>query len=115
MRDAPHHNASDIPRGNWLDRYAPARARPYARLMRLDRPIGTWLLLLPGWWALAIPAEPGAWPNLLWVALFGVGKSRGRVIGTQGNVDLWVRHNGLRVGKGVVWSCRTADRVVPVG
>ena len=56
MQDAPHHSASDITRGNWLDRYAPAGARPYARLMRLDRPIGTWLLLLPGWWALVIPA-----------------------------------------------------------
>jgi 4-hydroxybenzoate polyprenyltransferase len=40
--------ASDI--RTWLDRFLPAAARPYARLMRLDRPIGTWLLLFPCWW-----------------------------------------------------------------
>ena len=38
---------TDIAVGDWLDRYAPAPVRPYARLMRLDRPIGTWLLLWP--------------------------------------------------------------------
>jgi 4-hydroxybenzoate polyprenyltransferase len=32
----------------------PSAARPYALLMRLDRPIGWWLLLLPGWWAIAL-------------------------------------------------------------
>lgn len=41
-------SASDI--RTWLDRFLPAPARPYARLMRLDRPIGTWLLLFPCWW-----------------------------------------------------------------
>jgi 4-hydroxybenzoate polyprenyltransferase len=41
---------TDIPRGSWVDRWLPAPARPYARLMRLDRPIGTWLLLFPCWW-----------------------------------------------------------------
>ena len=39
---------SDIPRGGWVDAM-PKPARPYLRLMRLDRPIGTWLLLLPCW------------------------------------------------------------------
>ena len=34
----------------------PAPARPYANLMRLDRPIGVWLLLLPGWWGIALAA-----------------------------------------------------------
>lgn len=32
----------------------PPRLRPYAMLMRLDRPVGWWLLLLPGWWAIAL-------------------------------------------------------------
>ena len=73
MSGTPHHNASDIPRDSWVDQYTPAPLRPYARLMRLDRPIGTWLLLLPGWWALAIAETPGHWPNLFWVALFGIG------------------------------------------
>ncbi|MEA2974947.1 MAG: 4-hydroxybenzoate polyprenyltransferase [Alphaproteobacteria bacterium] len=40
--------------GNWVDRLAPAWSRPYLRLARLDRPIGSWLLLLPCWWSLAL-------------------------------------------------------------
>lgn len=39
---------------NWVDVYAPAAARPYLRLSRADRPIGTWLLLLPCWWGLSL-------------------------------------------------------------
>lgn len=39
---------------NWVDRYAPAKTRPYLRLSRADRPIGTWLLLLPCWWGLSL-------------------------------------------------------------
>jgi 4-hydroxybenzoate polyprenyltransferase len=37
---------------NWVDTRAPGWARPYLRLSRADRPIGTWLLLLPCWWGL---------------------------------------------------------------
>ena len=48
---------SDIRRGDWVERWLPARARPYARLARLDRPIGTWLLLFPGWWGIALAAR----------------------------------------------------------
>lgn len=47
-------SASDIATGNWVDRYLPGGLRPYARLARLDRPIGTWLLLIPCWWGLAL-------------------------------------------------------------
>ncbi len=50
--------ATDIPRDSWIDRLLPAAARPYARLMRLDRPIGTWLLLFPCWWGFFL-ASPG--------------------------------------------------------
>ena len=39
--------ASDILAGHWVLRLAPAEARPYLRLVRIDRPIGTWLLLFP--------------------------------------------------------------------
>ena len=35
---------------NWSDKWLPAKARPYARLMRLDRPVGVWLLLWPCFW-----------------------------------------------------------------
>jgi 4-hydroxybenzoate polyprenyltransferase len=48
-------SASDI--RTWLDRFLPAPARPYARLMRLDRPIGTWLLLFPCWWGFALALD----------------------------------------------------------
>ena len=40
--------------GNWVDTLAPLWSRPYLRLARLDRPIGSWLLLLPCWWSAAL-------------------------------------------------------------
>ena len=42
--------------GNWVDTRAPAWLRPYLRLSRLDRPIGSWLLLMPCWWSAALAA-----------------------------------------------------------
>ncbi len=45
---------ADAVDNNWVDRYAPAFSRPYLRLSRADRPIGTWLLLIPCWWGLAL-------------------------------------------------------------
>src|SRR5579875_3444308 len=62
---------TDIRTGDWVDRRMPAAWRPYLRLARLDRPIGTWLLLFPGWWAIAL-AGP-VWPNWWLMLLFGVG------------------------------------------
>lgn len=44
----------DAPAGNWVDRHASAAARPWLRLSRADRPIGTWLLLLPCWWGVGL-------------------------------------------------------------
>jgi 4-hydroxybenzoate polyprenyltransferase len=41
---------------NWVDTRAPLWSRPYLRLSRLDRPIGSWLLLLPCWWSAALAA-----------------------------------------------------------
>src|SRR5271166_6405122 len=43
--------------GNWVDTHAPLWLRPYLRLSRLDRPIGSWLLLLPCWWSAALAAS----------------------------------------------------------
>jgi 4-hydroxybenzoate polyprenyltransferase len=43
--------------GNWVDTLAPLWSRPYLRLARLDRPIGSWLLLLPCWWSAAIASS----------------------------------------------------------
>src|SRR5271170_1870659 len=61
--------------GNWVDSRAPAWSRPYLRLARLDRPIGSWLLLLPCWWssAMAAIAASKTAPSLLHLALFFVG------------------------------------------
>src|SRR6476659_7879026 len=42
--------------GNWVDTRAPSWSRPYLRLSRLDRPIGSWLLLMPCWWSAALAA-----------------------------------------------------------
>src|SRR6202789_2499498 len=42
--------------GNWVDTLAPWWSRPYLRLSRLDRPIGSWLLLMPCWWSAALAA-----------------------------------------------------------
>lgn len=50
----PDGTVADAPDDNWVDKYAPAFTRPYLRLSRADRPIGTWLLLLPCWWGLAL-------------------------------------------------------------
>lgn len=49
-----------------VDRLLPAGARPYARLMRLDRPIGWWLLLLPCWWSSALASAATAQVPSLW-------------------------------------------------
>lgn len=48
----PNDQVHDAVKGNWVDHLAPAWSRPYLRLSRADRPIGTWLLLLPCWWGL---------------------------------------------------------------
>jgi 4-hydroxybenzoate polyprenyltransferase len=71
--DAP--TVPDAPPGNWVDRFAPAWFRPYARLARFDRPIGAWLLLFPCWWSLALAehANGAAYPSIWFVILFWIG------------------------------------------
>jgi 4-hydroxybenzoate polyprenyltransferase len=74
MSDAVGKQAADptdIHIGDWVDRRLPRWAEPYARLARLDRPIGTWLLLFPGWWGIAL-ASP-RWPNPWLMLLFALG------------------------------------------
>lgn len=67
----------------------PAAWRPYALLARLDRPIGSWLLFLPGLWAFAAVAPD--WATGLWLtALFGIGAVAMRGAGCVVN-DLWDR------------------------
>lgn len=54
-----------------FERLAPRALKPYVALIRLDRPIGTWLLLWPGFWALALAAS--GWPDVRLLALFAAG------------------------------------------
>ncbi len=68
---------ADAPTGNWVDTYAPRALRPYLRLMRADRPIGTWLLLFPCWWSATLAAmahpSPTGYPSPWHFVLFAVG------------------------------------------
>jgi len=81
MSDIHSAPVADAQRGNWVDRYAPAWAKPYLRLARWDRPIGVWLLFWPCIWGLALAAiaQPdwgfGWWHAVL--MLVGAGLMRG--------------------------------------
>ncbi len=60
--------------GNWVDSRAPHWLRPYLRLARLDRPIGSWLLLIPCWWSLGLAAIHAGQPvNIRHAVLFFIG------------------------------------------
>ncbi|WP_298260052.1 4-hydroxybenzoate octaprenyltransferase [uncultured Litoreibacter sp.] len=65
----PEGQVIDAVEKNWVDSWAPAVTRPYLRLSRADRPVGTWLLLLPCWWGvlLAAAADPA---GLGWLDLW---------------------------------------------
>jgi 4-hydroxybenzoate polyprenyltransferase len=79
--------------------------RPYARLARLDRPIGTWLLLFPAWWGIALAAP--RWPDLRLMALFALGAIVMRGAGCTLN-DIADREYDARVA-------RTRLRPLPSG
>src|SRR6201996_9396323 len=61
--------------GNWVEPVAPRWSKPYLRLARLDRPIGSWLLLVPCWWStgLAAIAARQASPSPWHILLFFIG------------------------------------------
>src|ERR1700692_440732 len=96
---------ADIHQGVWVDRLLPRWAEPYARLARLDRPIGTWLLLFPGWWGIAL-ASPG-WPDPVLLALFALGAVAMRGAGCTLN-DIADREYDAKVA-------RTRSRPLPSG
>ncbi len=75
MLDASATRIADATPQNWVERILPNFALPYAQLMRLDRPIGWWLLLLPCWWGLALGqiAIDGGVPSLWFALLFLIG------------------------------------------
>ncbi|MEX0303357.1 MAG: 4-hydroxybenzoate octaprenyltransferase [Leisingera sp.] len=71
QKPAPEGQVADAVKGNWVDTHAPEWTRPYLRLSRADRPIGTWLLLIPCWWGLALAILAGQnarWEDL-WIAV----------------------------------------------
>lgn len=102
---------ADAPADNWVDKYAPPEARPFLRLSRADRPIGTWLLLLPCWWgallgALAVP-ETAGWLTV-WIVLgCGIGAFLMRGAGCTWN-DITDRDIDDKVA-------RTQSRPIPSG
>jgi 4-hydroxybenzoate polyprenyltransferase len=53
---SPEGQVTDAVKDNWVDRLAPAASRPYLRLSRADRPIGTWLLYIPCIWGVLLAA-----------------------------------------------------------
>jgi 4-hydroxybenzoate polyprenyltransferase len=79
---------TDIERGGWIGKL-PAVMAPYAILARLDRPIGAWLLFLPGLWSILLARAP--WPETLrLILLFGIGSVVMRSAGCVVN-DMWDR------------------------
>jgi 4-hydroxybenzoate polyprenyltransferase len=95
--------------GNWVDTRAPAWSRPYLRLARLDRPIGSWLLLLPCWWssALAAVAAHRVAPRVIHLVLFFIGAFAMRGAGCTWN-DIVDRDLDASVE-------RTRSRPIPSG
>lgn len=81
---------SDIRQDDWVEKYLPNMVKPYIRLARLDRPIGTWLLLYPCLWGIILAdstflTNPHSWFLCL---LFAVGALLMRSAGCIIN-DLW--------------------------
>jgi 4-hydroxybenzoate polyprenyltransferase len=95
--------------GNWVDTRAPSWSRPYLRLSRFDRPIGSWLLLMPCWWSAALAAGmSGHIASLpLTVALFFIGAFVMRGAGCTWN-DITDRDLDAKVE-------RTRSRPIPAG
>jgi 4-hydroxybenzoate polyprenyltransferase len=94
--------------GNWVDEFAPAWARPYLRLARLDRPIGSWLLLIPCWWSVGLAAvNADTNVDLGFVVLFFIGAFAMRGAGCTWN-DIVDRDLDARVE-------RTRSRPIPSG
>jgi 4-hydroxybenzoate polyprenyltransferase len=95
--------------GNWVDTRAPSWSRPYLRLSRLDRPIGSWLLLMPCWWSAALATGIAGDVRQLPVtlALFFAGAFVMRGAGCTWN-DITDRDLDARVE-------RTRSRPIPAG
>ncbi|MEO8716292.1 MAG: 4-hydroxybenzoate octaprenyltransferase [Acetobacteraceae bacterium] len=87
---------TDIEAEGWVARL-PASWRPYALLARMDRPIGAWLLFLPGLWGILL-ARPAPLAGLRLTVLFAIGAVVMRAAGCVVN-DLWDRDIDRRVAR----------------
>jgi 4-hydroxybenzoate polyprenyl transferase len=96
VRTAAAHIGSRIDPAQWVAQLPP-RARAFAELARVEKPIGTWLLLLPCFWGAALAAPTGV-PPLAQVAAFAVGAVVMRGAGCTIN-DLWDRDIDKRVDR----------------
>lgn len=107
--DPAEMTTADAVPNNWVDRYAPASWRPYLRLARADRPIGTWLLLFPCWWSLGLAqlSQGDGYPNIWYLLLFAAGALVMRGAGCAYN-DYVDREFDARVA-------RTRSRPIPSG
>ena len=127
MSEATPFVTGDMPANHWIDRRVPRSARPYLKLMRIDRPIGTWLLLWPCWWSIALAAHhalppslgggipgwaptglwAGGWPDPVLFVMFGLGALLTRGAGCTFN-DILDRDLDAAVE-------RTRSRPLPAG
>lgn len=96
---------TDIAAGGWVARM-PSGWTPYILLARLDRPIGIWLLFLPGLWGVLLSGQP-AGETLRLILLFAAGSLVMRAAGCVVN-DLWDRDIDRQVA-------RTAGRPLASG
>ena len=93
---------------NWVDRHAPRALRPWLKLGRFDRPVGIWLLMLPGWQGLALAAMgEGRLPSGRLMLAFAAGAALMRAAGCAYN-DIVDRDIDAKVA-------RTAMRPIPSG
>lgn len=108
-RNLEASSASDIRTDAWILRIAPGSWRPYLRLIRADRPIGTWLLLIPCLWTVTIASDVAGLgvPNPWFIVLFAIGSFVMRGAGCVIN-DLWDREIDASVA-------RTAARPIASG
>jgi 4-hydroxybenzoate polyprenyltransferase len=105
MTTAPLPDAAPT---NWVDRHAPQALRPWLKLGRFDRPAGIWLLMLPGWQAIALAgAMQGHGPDIRLLIEFAVGAALMRAAGCAFN-DIVDRDIDAKVA-------RTAARPVASG
>src|SRR6056297_2619758 len=101
---------ADAYHGNWVDRLAPPGTRPYLRLSRADRPIGTWLLLLPCWWGLLLAMLHAARPA--WLAMWVFPPARLGAFLIRGAGCTWNDITDRHIDGSVA---RTASRPIPSG